>query len=188
MAQSYCLDLKKLSLAELHQLSYDIKQRIKELTPPHTWSQLDEAQQSGSHLPEVSGPTMYLGDSGGAKGYGACSSYVCMTTTQVTSRVQVWTATGRDGIAPESSTAEASRAENPPPLPTPSGDSGLSLGERVRAYNDVNDPWEGSGAGPSQWEYPFYGGSQIFPQVQQVQQAAPGLLRSRQEVPPCFGR
>ena len=33
-----------------------------------------------------------------------------------------------------------------------------TLSEKIRELNYVNDPWEGTGIGPTRWSLPFYGG------------------------------
>ena len=33
-----------------------------------------------------------------------------------------------------------------------------TLSEKVRELNYVNDPWEGTGIGPTRWSLPFFGG------------------------------
>ena len=39
--------------------------------------------------------------------------------------------------------------------------TGDTMSERVRGLIQTNDPWEGSGVGPTRWSQPFYGGSII---------------------------
>ena len=44
----------------------------------------------------------------------------------------------------------------------PKGHKGKTLSERVQDLVNTNDPWEGSGVGPTRWSLPFYGGHVIL--------------------------
>ncbi len=59
-----------------------------------------------------------------------------------------------------------------------------TLSEKVQELNCVNDPWEGTGVGPTQWSLPFYGGHIVS--APNVLVGAPGMVSASTTLP-VFG-
>ena len=89
------------------------------------------------------------------------TSTATIRQTSAREHTDPWASSGNASPDPSPSGNASPDPSRPGLVPGNRSETQATLSERVQDLVNTNDPWEGSGVGPTRWSLPFYGGHVI---------------------------